>query len=76
LRAGAGQEVVAKSPLTSDWHAPETGRAAVMIVKPPRFARARARENLGFLILEVAANPDPHPAIFRFLPCRCARAII
>jgi len=27
LRTGAGQEVVAKSPLTSDWHAPQTGRA-------------------------------------------------
>lgn len=28
LRTGVSQEVVAKSPLTSDWHAPETGRAA------------------------------------------------
>lgn len=39
LACGAGQEVVAKSPLTSDWHAPETGRAAPE--PPPPLVAAR-----------------------------------
>lgn len=39
---GAGQEVVAKSPLTSDWHAPEPGRAVMIVERAHARARARA----------------------------------